>query len=221
MDGWHPALTELPGEFPVFPLTGALLLPHGKLPLNIFEPRYKAMVEDALADQRVFGMIQPDPGQPTSAAGPGLLGVGCLGRLSSFSETDDGRYLIALNGIIRYDVRTELEGRRGYRRIAADFSRFEHDLDPPPALLPQRNDLMAALRQYFAANGFNANWTAIDGMQDDELTVTLSMVCPFDPMEKQALLEAADSAARADTLTTLLQMGAHGGHGDASGRPLS
>ena len=87
MDGWHPDLSELPAAFPVFPLTGALLLPHGKLPLHIFEPRYKAMVEDALADQRVIGMVQPDPGLPDGPDGPGLFRVGCLGRLSSFSET--------------------------------------------------------------------------------------------------------------------------------------
>ncbi len=221
MDGWHPALEDLPGEFPVFPLAGALLLPHGKLPLNIFEPRYKAMVEDALAEQRMFGMIQPDAGQPAGGAGPGLFGVGCLGRLSSFSETDDGRYLIALTGVIRFDVRSELEARRGYRRVAADFVRFRHDLQPPPTSLPQRAGLVSALRQYFAANGFDANWTAIDGMEDDELVVTLGMVCPFDPLEKQALLEAAEPAARADTLLTLLQMGAHRRGGSDSGHAVS
>ncbi|WP_158743155.1 LON peptidase substrate-binding domain-containing protein [Acidisphaera sp. L21] len=221
MEGAQPTLYELPTEFPVFPLTGALLLPHGKLPLNIFEPRYKAMVEDALADQRVFGMIQADEAQPGGESGPGLFGVGCLGRLSSFSETDDGRYLIALTGMIRFDVRSELVGRRGYRRVSADFSRFVVDLDPPGAGLPQRGVLLAALRGYFASNGFDANWQAIEGMDDDDLVVTLCMVCPFGPMEKQALLEAADPAARADTLVALLQMGAHGREGDAGGRKLS
>jgi Lon protease-like protein len=219
MDGWHPTPHELPAEFPVFPLSGALLLPHGKLPLNIFEPRYKAMVEDALASQRVFGMIQPNAGDGPS--GPSLFGVGCLGRLSSFSETGDGRYLIALTGLIRFDVAAELEMRRGYRRVAADFGRFMPDLDPPLPSLPQRPALLAALRSYFTVNGFDANWTAIEGMDDNELVVTLCMVCPFDPLEKQALLEAADGVARADTLIALLQMGVHTGGAAESGRTAS
>jgi Lon protease-like protein len=221
MDGWEPSLPGLPAEIPVFPLTGALLLPHGKLPLNIFEPRYKAMVEDALADQRLFGMIQPDPTLPGRREGPALYQIGCLGRLSSFSETGDGRYLIALTGIIRFRVRSEVEMRRGYRRVAADYGSFAADLDPPPAELTQREDLLAALRAYFAAQGFDANWSAIEDMDDNDLVVTLSMVCPFEPLEKQALLEAGDPPARADTLITLLQMGAHAGPAGDGGRPLS
>ena len=210
----------MPGTLPVFPLAGALLLPHGKLPLNIFEPRYKAMVEDALADHRMIGMIQPDGGVPGADGTPALFSVGCAGRLSSFSETDDGRYLIALSGITRFEVKAELETRRGYRRVAADYSRFTGDLDPPPDHVPQRDALLIALRAYFIANGFEAKWEAIDEMMDDELVTTLSMVCPFDPVERQALLEADDTFARAATLTTLLRMGAHPSQlGD--GRPLS
>ena len=115
MAAFHPRLEDLPTEFPVFPLPGALLLPRGKLPLNIFEPRYLAMVEDALAAGRMFGMIQPDPHLPESDTGPGLFRVGCLGRLSSFSETDDGRYLITLTGLLRFTIAEELAMRRGYR----------------------------------------------------------------------------------------------------------
>ena len=219
MDGWHPSSPELPAEIPVFPLTGALLLPHGKLPLNIFEPRYKALVEDALADQRLFGMIQPDASLPDQGFGPGLYGVGCLGRLSSFSETGDGRYLIALSGLIRFRVRREAEQRRGYRRVTADFTPYQADLEQPPQYLTQRDDLLAALRGYFNVNGFDANWSAIESMGDNELVVTLCMVCPFETVEKQALLEAADSSARADTLVTLLRMGVHGGGPDIGGAP--
>jgi len=102
MAAFHPLAENLPAEFPVFPLAGALLLPRGKLPLNIFEPRYLAMVEDALAAGRMFGMIQPDPHAPEAESGPGLFRIGCLGRLSSFSETEDGRYLITLTGLIRF-----------------------------------------------------------------------------------------------------------------------
>ncbi len=221
MDGWQPAMEELPTEFAVFPLAGALLLPHGKLPLNIFEPRYKAMVEDALAEQRLFGMIQPDEALPGAALGPRLFSVGCLGRLTSFSETGDGRYLIAVSGVVRFDVRAELAGRRGYRRVSADLSRFRRDIDPPPPALPQRAELLQALRRYFTKNGFDANWDAIEGMEDDELVVTLCMVCPFNTLEKQALLEAPDPLVRADTLVALLQMGSHGHGGDETGRTLS
>ena len=218
MDGPHPELRDLPAEFPVFPLTGALLLPHGKLPLHVFEPRYKAMVEDALADQRLIGMIQPDPGLPEGSEGPGLFRVGCLGRLSSFSETGDSRYLIALTGLIRFRVDAEIAGRRGYRRVSANFDGYEADLEPQTGTLLQRKRLLTALRAYFTANGFDANWTAIEGMDDNELVVTLAMVCPFESVEKQALLQAAEPGSRADTLVTLLQMGAHGAaEGPATG----
>ncbi len=219
MEGAQLTLDDLPDEIPVFPLSGALLLPHGKLPLNIFEPRYKALVEDALADQRLFGMLQPDEGGMDQRDGPALYSVGCLGRLSSFSETGDGRYLIALTGLIRFKVQRELATRRGYRRIRADYGLFAPDLEPPPQYLTQRDDMLTALRGYFTSNGFDANWSAIESMGDNELVVTLCMVCPFEPLEKQALLEAGGSSARADTLVTLLQMGAHGG-GDG-GRSLS
>ena len=213
--------TGLPSEIPIFPLQGALLLPHGKLPLNIFEPRYLAMIEDALADQRMIGMIQPDATQTPTPAGPALYRVGCLGRISSFSETDDGRYLIALSGLIRFDIASERPLRRGYRRVTADFARFLDDLGSPAPDLVQRVPLFDALRAYFAVNGFDANWTAIEDMADDELIVTLCMVCPFDAAEKQALLEASDPGARADTLLALLRMGAHGGPDDGASRFLS
>ena len=212
---------DLPSEFPVFPLQGALLLPHGKLPLNIFEKRYLAMVEDALAGQRMFGMIQPDSRHNDIATGAALFGVGCLGRLSSFSETEDGRYLIAVSGIIRFDVINELDIRRGYRRVTADFSRFSGDLEPPDNIMPQRDGLLTALRAYFTANGFDANWDAIEGMGNAELVVTLCMVCPFGPVEKQALLEASTMSVRIDALMALLQMGAHGASDERPGRNFS
>jgi Lon protease-like protein len=200
----------LPSEFPIFPLQGALLLPHGKLPLNIFEPRYVAMVEDALSGQRLIGMIQPDTNHPGGATGPAVYSVGCLGRISSFSETKDG-FLIALSGIIRFDLTAEHPLRRGYRRAIGDYTRFLSDLRPPTTPLSQRAALLDALRSYFTAKGFDANWNAIKEMDDDELVVTLCMVCPFGTVEKQALLEAHDSDARADTLLALLHMGCHGG----------
>jgi Lon protease-like protein len=121
MANFHPRAENLPAGFAVFPLPGALLLPRGKLPLNIFEPRYLAMTEDSLANGRMFAMIQPDAAQPEGPTGPALYRVGCLGRLVSFSETDDGRFLIQLVGLARFRVAEELEMRRGYRRVPADF----------------------------------------------------------------------------------------------------
>jgi uncharacterized protein len=210
MDPFQRRLDELPAEFPVFPLTGALLLPRGKLPLNIFEPRYLAMVEDALGAGRMFAMIQPDPQKPVGPSGPGLYRIGCLGRLTSFSETDDGRYLITLSGLTRFAVVEELDMRRGYRRVRADYGAFAADLDTAPELADlDRAGLLTALRGYFLRRGFDANWEAIGKMANDTLVVTLAMVCPFDPAEKQALLEAPTEAERAATLRTLLEIDTH------------
>ena len=220
--GPSPRLDELPTEFPVFPLPGALLLPTGKLPLNIFERRYLAMVEDALASGRVIGMIQPDETRPATPSGPALYKVGCLGRLSSFSEADDGRFLITLTGIVRFTTSVELETRRGYRRVRADLSRYRSDLDSASSTgAIDRDQMTDALRAYFTARGFDANWDAINEMPDDALVVTLAMVCPFDPAEKQALLEAPGAADRAATLLALLQMGAHSSDAGRQGRPAS
>ena len=206
----HPRPEDLPETFPVFPLTGALLLPRGRLPLNVFEPRYLALTEDALAAGRLFGMIQPDPQAPPGAAGPALYRIGCLGRLSSFSETEDGRYLIALNGVIRFEVAEELPPQRGYRRVRAGYDRFAADLAPEaPVSGFDRPALLAALRIYFNRRGIEANWDSIDGMTDETLVITLAMACPFEPAEKQALLEAPTPADRAAALAILLQIDIH------------
>ncbi|HME23270.1 MAG TPA: LON peptidase substrate-binding domain-containing protein [Acetobacteraceae bacterium] len=209
MANFHPRIEDLPGEFPVFPLPGALLLPRGKLPLRIFEPRYVAMTEDSLGQGRMFGMIQPDPTVPDIATGPSLFRVGCLGRLSAFSESDEGHYLITLTGVIRFAIATEIEMRRGYRRVRGDFAPYRADLDlQPRSIRAPRETLLTALRGYFTHRGIDANWDAIKRLPDDMLVVTLAMVCPFDPAEKQALLEAPTDAERAGALLMLLQMGA-------------
>jgi hypothetical protein len=211
MAAFHPRAEDLPSEFAVFPLPGALLMPRGKLPLSVFEPRYKAMTENALSAGRMFGMIQPDPTQKDGPAGPGLFRVGCLGRLSSFAETDDGRFTITLTGVIRFAVRTELEERHLYRRVRGDFAPFLGDLnlEPQPIGL-ERDVLLMALRSYFNHRGVDANWDAIKRLTDDGLVTTLAMVCPFEPVEKQALLEAGTIAQQAEMLLTLLRMGAVG-----------
>jgi Lon protease-like protein len=205
-----PRLKELPECFPVFPLAGALLLPRGRLPLNIFEPRYLAMTEDALAAGRMLGMIQPDPRRPPGPTGPALYRVGCLGRICAFSETEDGRYLITLTGIIRFVLAEELAMQRGYRRVRGDLAGFAADLAPPAQPCCDRPALISELRSYFARQGIEANWDAIGGMTDDALITTLCMVCPFDVAEKQALLEAPTAADRAAALRTLLAIEAHG-----------
>jgi len=211
MAPFHPRAEDLPSEFPMFPLAGALLLPRGKLPLNIFEPRYKALTEDALGQRRMFGMIQPDATQPEGPGGPGLFRIGCLGRLSAFSETDEGRYQITLTGVIRFAVAAELAGRRGYRRVRGDMAPFLDDLDLSPKRIEvAREALLTALRGYFTHRGVEANWDAIKRLSDDNLVITLAMVCPFEPAEKQALLEAGTIAEQAEMLLTLLRMGAVG-----------
>jgi Lon protease-like protein len=180
------------------------------LPLNIFEPRYLALVEDSLASGRLFGMVQPDKRLARGDTGPGLYRTGCLGRLSAFSETDDGRYLITLTGLIRYSIVEEVEQRRGYRRVRGAFAGFAADLEPAAkaGLGPDRELLLDASRRYFAHAGVDANWQAIGAMSDPVLVVTLSMACPFDPEEKQALLEAPTLLERARVLLALLEINA-------------
>ncbi|MBR0673813.1 LON peptidase substrate-binding domain-containing protein [Neoroseomonas soli] len=221
MPPFHPRLSDLPREIAVFPLPGALLLPQGRLPLNIFEPRYLAMTLDSLARGRMFGMVQPDAHAPKADTGPGLYRVCCLGRLSSFSETDDGRLLITLTGLIRFRIAEELPlSPGGYRRVHADYADFTADLDvarePPPL---DRTELLSVLRPYFRARGIEANWEAVEQTADAMLVTTLSMVCPFDVPEKQALLEAPDATERAHMLVALLRMGAAANAPAPEGRP--
>ena len=214
----RPTQADLPSEFPIFPLPGALLLPHGRLPLNIFEPRYLALVDDSLAQGRMFGMIQPNVHAPRAANGPSLYQIGCLGRLSQFAETEDGRYLITLTGVSRFRVIDELPIRHGYRRVTADFSHFQPDLAPAgSAMGVQRNELLGALRPFFTLHGIDANWDAIERMPEATLVTTLAMLCPFDDAEKQALLEAPTDADRAADLLALLRMSVH--EGDPGARP--
>ena len=202
---FHPRLEDLPRILPVFPLAGVLLLPEGRLPLNVFEPRYLAMVEDALGWGRLIGMIQPsatvEDGQE-----PPLYDTGCAGRISSFSETEDGRIVMTLVGVCRFHVTSEVESVRGYRRVAADWEMFRTDLDEMTEVHLDRPRLFAVLKPYLKLHNMDLNWKAIEGADDRNLTVSLPMVCPFEPSEKQALLECADSASRANTLITLMEM---------------
>jgi Lon protease-like protein len=199
---------DLPATIPIFPLSGALLLPRGRLPLNIFEPRYLAMVRAALAAERVIGMIQPQNGNSRAKAPP-LYGTGCAGRITAFTETDDGRFLITLTGVSRFRVVEELSCVTPYRQVAADYAPFALDLDapePPAGADVERERLLPALRTYLELNGMAADWQAISDAPSETLINALAMICPFGPSEKQALLEARGLDDRARVMTALIQM---------------
>jgi len=220
---FDPTYEDLPDVLPIFPLAGVLLLPGGTLPLNIFEPRYLAMTADALkTDARLIGMIQPtgaDDADSIAAAGrtgPEVYPTGCAGRMVSFAETGDGRYLINLSGVTRFRVREELAPVKGYRRVRPDFSGFEGDFDPHPGASIDRGQLTNALKRYFQSQSIEPNWQAIEKMDDRDLVTFLAMGCPFDASEKQALLEAEGPTECSQILLTLLEM-ASGGEGRGEG----
>ncbi len=194
---------DLPAVIPVFPLAGALMLPRAVLPLNIFEPRYLAMTRDAMASHGVIGMIQPRG--DAERGPPPLFEIGGLGRITRFSETGDGRFLIALTGLIRFRVAEELAVTTPYRQVRADYAPFAADWDPAPPLAPAvRANLEDRLRGYLETQQLSADWDAVRGADDEALVTTLSTVCPFEILERQALLEAPDLAARAQMLATLM-----------------
>ena len=202
----------LPDILPIFPLTGILLLPRGRLPLNIFEPRYLAMTRDALGGARLIGMVQPSDPQDDNRGGggpnPPVYPVGCAGRLTQFSETDDGRYVITLTGVSRFRIREELPPLDGYRRVVPDWQPFAHDRERPGKPEFDRERLVRGLKVYFAQRQIQADFEAIEKAPGEYLVTSLAMACPFAPSEKQALLEAADPDERARLLTTLVEMAA-------------
>jgi Lon protease-like protein len=204
------SIADLPDSLPVFPLDGALLLPRAQLPLNIFEPRYLAMVEAALATRpRLIGMIQTAHGEMDAAA-PSLAEIGCAGRIVSFSEAGDGRYLITLGGVCRFRVAQELAADTPYRVVRPDWSDFAADLFAPPDLTFDRDAFSAVLRQFFTARDLAADWESIRQAPLEPLVNQLSIGCPFAPAEKQALLEAKTVQDRLNVLTTLMRMAAAG-----------
>ena len=211
---FDPAFEDLPEEIPIFPLPGVLLLPRGTLPLNIFEQRYLAMTRAALATpQRIIGMIQPRPDDDADDP-PAVFKTGCSGRVTEFSETSDGRYLISLAGLIRFDVRDERAmDAGGFRRVAVDYGPYRADLVEESAEI-DRDRLLAAVRAYFRGRGLKIDWDAVQHTTDERLVSTLAMGCPFEPNEKQALLEAPDLVRRAEILTTLMEMSAMGAEAD-------
>jgi len=211
----EPGLSgALPIRFPIFPLPGAILLPGGNLPLNIFEPRYLQMTRDAMRTDRVIGMIQPTGG---GRGVPELYPIGCVGRITSFAETEDGRYLVTLTGVCRFEVVEELAVDTPYRQVLASFERWQCDLEPPTPSDSLRPPLVGALRGYFEVYEISADWGQVQAAPLAGLVTSLAMICPFEPCEKQALLEAADPEQRAKILIALLQMGALGTKDRAAG----
>ena len=214
---FEPSFEQLPDTLPIFPLSGVLLLPGGKLPLNVFEPRYLAMVFEALAGHRMIGMVQPlqpggyaGDGMPTDDGRPPVHRIGCAGRIVSFNETEDGRLLLALSGVSRFEIVRELDlAQGGYRRVSSVFSPFRADLDHADDDVElDRERLMAGLAAFFRSRNLSTDWDAVKQAADANLVASLSMVLPFGPAEKQALLEAADSTARAKLLVAFLEMNA-------------
>ena len=197
---------DLPETVPVFPLSGALLLPGGRMPLNIFEPRYLEMIDHVVAHERLIGMIQPRLDGAMRADGePELCEVGCIGRLTSFAETGDGRYLVSLQGVCRFRTVSELSAKTPFRqcRIAS----FVGDLDPEAgASEVDRPALLTAFRAYLKANELDADWESISRAENATLVNALSMIAPYGPAEKQALLEAPDLKTRAETLIAITEI---------------
>ncbi|PXW72221.1 hypothetical protein C7964_101330 [Loktanella sp. PT4BL] len=204
---------DLPDTIPVFPLPGALLLPRARLPLHLFEPRYLAMLDDVLkTPSRLIGMVQPydAPGK-----GGKLHSIGCAGRVTAFSETEDGRYMITLAGISRFRITQEVEGFTPYRRCNVSWQGFERDLGPV-----ERDDsfdreaFMEALGRYLVDQGLSTDWESLGEAEDELLINSLSMLCPFAPEDKQALLEAPSLTTRRETLMTLIEFALRGGSGE-------
>ena len=200
----YASLDQLPATLPVFPLTGAVLLPHGQLPLNVFEPRYLAMVDATLSGARFIGMIQPVEHEE-KAVRPALMKVGCAGRLVGYQETDDDRYMITLAGVCRFGIAEELAVKTPFRQIRPDYAPFLADLGGDATEDFPRERLVAALKNYLSLHDLKADWRSVMNAPPEALVNALAMLCPFEPPEKQALLEAPGWPERVHTLVALLE----------------
>jgi Lon protease-like protein len=207
MNAQYRGPVDLPEVIPVFPLPGALLLPRGQMPLNIFEPRYLAMVDDALRDgHRLIGMIQPDIRQKAAAVPP-LYKIGCVGRITQLAESGDGRYLIELTGVARFEIVEELKVLTAYRQCRVTYAPFADDfIARKGEELVDREAVLRALRDFLKANKLNADWEGIDKAPNEALVNALAMMSPYGPAEKQALLEAKDLKTRAELLVAVTEI---------------
>lgn len=193
--------SALPDLIPVFPLANVLLLPGGNLPLNIFESRYLDMVDHALQTNRIIGMIQPHPEQNTE-----LYDIGCAGKIVSFTETEDGRYLITLKGVSRFIVKTEQKRDKLFREFDVDWTAFHQDVELEDTVIENKDQFMPLLKTYFKKQNLSCDWHVIEAADDEKLVTVLSMVCPFSPEEKQMLLESPSHCDRAKKLMALLEI---------------
>ena len=206
----YHAYSDLPHSLPLFPLTGAMLLPRGHLPLNIFEPRYLEMVDYALQGDRLIGMIQPVENEETTLR-PRLSQVGCAGKIVAFQETGDNRYLITLMGVCRFRLTGEMQSTTAWRAGFCDFAAFAGDMAENPAEELPRQRLLTALKTYLTNRDMQADWNSVLTAPAEALVNALAMMCPFAPAEKQALLEAQSFHERISTLLALLEMGGESG----------
>jgi uncharacterized protein len=206
MPGFRTRFEDLPAEFAVFPLPGVLLLPRGRLPLNIFEPRYLAMVDAAMDGGRLIGMIQPKTAGEDMTSKPQLCDTGCVGRIVEYSETEDGRYLITLTGVTRFRLAGEAEVTTPFRQVACDFSPYAADMATPAEVPIPRERLLTALKPYLKERQMKSDWDSIEQAPGETLINALAMICPFEPQDKQALLEAYDIKQRAEVLIALLEI---------------
>ena len=199
---------ELPETIPVFPLEGALLLPRGQLPLNIFEPRYLMMVDDAFTcGRRLIGMIQPDPGHPGPQERPNLYKIGCVGRITQLTESGDGRYMIQLTGIARFRIEAELAVATPYRQCRVTYAPFANDfVGHKGEDEVDRESLLKALSDFLKANNLKADWEGIENAPNEALVNALAMMSPYDSAEKQALLEAPNLKTRAEILIAVTEI---------------
>ena len=205
-------IRDLPSVLPIFPLNGVLLLPRTELPLNIFEPRYVSMVEDSFCKGRFIGMVQPqESNEVRKIDTPPVYNTGCVGRISSFSESDDGRYFINLSGIIRFHILEEHNLIKGYRSKKVDYTPYINDLNSISKNLPFRSERLKIIKSFFLTKKLKASWDSIEAASDEELINSLSILCPFESSEKQALLECPSLKDRSALLITLMEMAIHQG----------
>lgn len=199
------SLADLPLRVRLFPLTGAILLPRAVMPLNIFEPRYLEMVRDAMASDQMIALVQPRNADGDEGEPPALYDIGAVGRITQYSETGDGRFLIALTGMARFRLVQELPATTSYRQAEVDYTPYAADWGPAdPLAATARADLESTLKTYLEAQGLSADWDAVKSADDESLVNTLSVVCPFTSAERQALLQANSLPDRASTLATLM-----------------
>lgn len=207
--------SDLPQTIALFPLDGAILFPRGVLALNVFEPRYLNMVDDALAAERLIGVIQPTTGEHDEAQ-PQLSDVGTIGRITSFAETDDGRYLITLTGVCRFTLERELETDAPYRQAIVSYDEFAEDFTSSPGRSINRDKLIGALKRYATRHGFEVDWESVEQSPTETIVNVAAQLCPFDPAAKQALLESRTLEDRSEALVALVEWGAPSGES----RPL-